>query len=1312
MLGPVTRLVLALSLLAACSSPEPPMSQASVETLKQAVIYGEDDRTDWYAEQNAPLKALTAASICAMVDAGDIDASDPDDVKLFGAPYGQAYDLCPEQPFQNQPTVAGCSATLIDDDLIITAGHCVNQFNCSGKRYVFDFHMVNPNKLSVITSDDVYRCSEVLAWANQGDADYAIARLDRAVVGHTPAGVGPSTPIPTDTPLWMVGYGSGLPAKSDDGGVVVWSGDGQAPLRMRGTVDAFGGNSGSGVFDDHGDLIGILVGGLQDYEYTGEGCQVANVVPEDDEGEQIVYAARAIEKLCATNYASARLCPENVGRWCQPCQATSDCAEDDGFACGPIVAGSQLSRCGATCQSDEGCRDDHECSDAGVCVAKWVPYCDGQAVRLTSGCGIDGGLIEECAGQQVCADGACVDRPEGDTCSNPLVLSAESQVITGSWTGGWQSDHVSQGCGGEGQDVVYQLDLMEDMLLVAVASGDDPVLHLRAGSACSGEGAFQISCNDDHPDYEDHEARLEELLEPGTYWLLLDGWEQLSGDFTLDIQLVTACAATCTAEDVRCGPGSVQTCVLDEEGCTWWQDSTVCADGEVCYGLQCVTQAPGDTCEDAIEIDPVSQSLSFELSEFVGGDELGTCAGEGRDIIHVMHITEPVRVTATLLGFDNVLHARLGACGDVGDEVACVDDSFGQGSGSRITVEVSEPGALYFISDAWAGDATGDVELALEVSCLTACEPDETRCTSAGVERCLAAPDGASCASWSIETPCAANEVCADFVCVERVPGDLCAGAIVLPPVSGVVEGDLTTGAGARADYEGTCGGKGADLVYSLEILEPTLLTALITGFDTVLHLRQGECEAQSAEISCDDDTQGVPNDGSYLQTSLQPGTYYLLVDAFEEPGAFSLDINAERECDAVCEVGAGRCLDNGGVERCEHGQDTCPAWVAGEPCGAGSECVDGVCRSPAPGDLCAAPQQLAGGLVFGALGTDYGDDAAFGCGDAGPERFYRLDLDETARAKVSIGGATELRVAVLSGDDCSDNSEPLACVGPDEPATLDLEAGTYVFVVERGAPPTGGAADGYGLVVDLSDIVPGCPPCGDEQVCVDGACVDRPEGNSCGTAIALEAATQVVAGVESRGLLTDAVTPSCDAGGVDRLYTLELTDPKVLAASFLLGDGAVHLRRDSCASADAERVCAATGGFEGETLKPGTYWLAVETPKPFALQLTFADPPSLVAEPDPTDLGGPQTDAGAEPDAAPQGDTGPQPDGVTSAETETTGASDPENPTDKGTTEGEVAGGGCSTTGTQPGAPIALLPVALLLLMGARRRRPGALPA
>jgi hypothetical protein len=85
-------------------------------------------------------------------------------------------------------------------------------------------------------------------------------------------------------------------------------------------------------------------------------------------------------------------------------------------------------------------------------------------------------------------------------------------------------------------DAVFELELTEDRRVVATTAGSefDTVLHLHQGTCTS---AMELFCDDDGgPD--GRTSRVAEVLAPGTWFIVVDGWgSSQSGAYTLDIDV-------------------------------------------------------------------------------------------------------------------------------------------------------------------------------------------------------------------------------------------------------------------------------------------------------------------------------------------------------------------------------------------------------------------------------------------------------------------------------------------------------------------------------------------------------------------------------------------------------------------------------------------------------------------------------------------------------------------------------------------------------------------------------------------------------
>jgi Trypsin-like peptidase domain len=293
-----------------------PLTPDSVSESKDPVVYGTDNRMDVYAHPDATLRARAQQATVALMNPGDINTSNPNNV-TFNAPTLQSYlNLCSTERFLNDLTPAFCSGTLIDDDLVLTAGHCItSSSDCSNTRFVFNFYRTGATTMQTVTTADIFSCQSIVvrqqAVVNGQNLDYAVVRLDRAATPRfVPAPVRTAaTALAAGQGVTVIGSGSGIPFKIDSGGTVRDPRAGTLDYFVA-TTDTFGGNSGSGVYVSEGGnpiVAGILVRGETDYVMNGS-CRVVNVCTESGcRGEDITYVRPAITAYCNAA-ASARLC--------------------------------------------------------------------------------------------------------------------------------------------------------------------------------------------------------------------------------------------------------------------------------------------------------------------------------------------------------------------------------------------------------------------------------------------------------------------------------------------------------------------------------------------------------------------------------------------------------------------------------------------------------------------------------------------------------------------------------------------------------------------------------------------------------------------------------------------------------------------------------------------------------------------------------------------------------------------------------------------------------------------------------------------
>jgi len=250
--------------------------------MRQKVIYGEDDRMDIYLVTDEAVKA-NSGSVAAIFTHDEITANTDGTVSLPNRTFASEFEasgnpLCPDEPFQSQPVGAICTAFLVGDDLVATAGHCLNESNLHTRRFVFGYTMASAEvSNTTIPASDVYMGTEILGWQlDSSAADWALVKLDRKVINRNPLTIRTTGEVAINTGLYVLGHPVGLPQKYASNAEVRHNEHNDFFIA---NLDTFGGNSGSPVFNatTH-EVEGILVRGEVDFAPKGQ-CVVSLLCP-------------------------------------------------------------------------------------------------------------------------------------------------------------------------------------------------------------------------------------------------------------------------------------------------------------------------------------------------------------------------------------------------------------------------------------------------------------------------------------------------------------------------------------------------------------------------------------------------------------------------------------------------------------------------------------------------------------------------------------------------------------------------------------------------------------------------------------------------------------------------------------------------------------------------------------------------------------------------------------------------------------------------------------------------------------------------
>lgn len=238
-------------------------------------IFGEDNRRDIF---ESPEKIQRFSTALATWVSPYFMEDKPSGFDLIFPTLKEEYQMCADENFVSQPTtMISCTAFLVADDLMLTAGHCMvnigtaqNELTpmCSDFNWVFDYQ-VDFEGQDILTNrpkQTKVKCVNVIKAVheeiNGQRIDYALFRIDTKMPKRyqfKPSSMG----VSKGSAVEILGYPSGLPLKHSAGAFVLKANT-KLPY-FEANIDSVGGNSGSPVFGSTGNLYGILVRGNDDF---------------------------------------------------------------------------------------------------------------------------------------------------------------------------------------------------------------------------------------------------------------------------------------------------------------------------------------------------------------------------------------------------------------------------------------------------------------------------------------------------------------------------------------------------------------------------------------------------------------------------------------------------------------------------------------------------------------------------------------------------------------------------------------------------------------------------------------------------------------------------------------------------------------------------------------------------------------------------------------------------------------------------------------------------------------------------------------
>ncbi|MDK1028861.1 MAG: S1 family peptidase [Anaerolineae bacterium] len=274
----ITILLIILFIINACGGAAPELVATEEPIQVPPAIYDTDSRMEPFEHTDIRLVEM-ANSVAVLVSeekffiSGDtLSFTNRTLNEFFVDDTNTPIPMCTDELFASQINPGYCTGFLISEDTLVTAGHCVTgpAPSCSNMNVIFGFHMNSENSLANLSTDNLYKCEEIISISEE--FDYAIIKLNR------PTGISGLIYETRDhlqqaDPVSVIGHPSGLPLKIASNSFVLSNNFDQP--KFIANLDTFRGNSGSPVINSDTYLVeGILVGGTYpDYFYSDTaGC--------------------------------------------------------------------------------------------------------------------------------------------------------------------------------------------------------------------------------------------------------------------------------------------------------------------------------------------------------------------------------------------------------------------------------------------------------------------------------------------------------------------------------------------------------------------------------------------------------------------------------------------------------------------------------------------------------------------------------------------------------------------------------------------------------------------------------------------------------------------------------------------------------------------------------------------------------------------------------------------------------------------------------------------------------------------------------
>ncbi|MBY0516527.1 MAG: serine protease [Bacteriovoracaceae bacterium] len=246
----------------------------SQEPIHAATIYGKDDREEVSTVNLTELSQGTVVALRAQFSWQLPSVAAPS--------VSYRFKVCSSDRFAEQPSIGSCTGIHLGDGVVLTAAHCVkNALDCESYKWAFNYRSDVVGETSgILKIPDAYSCDKILV--TDETKDITLLRLTHSA--RSLPGTKVKFTNPVTNKVFAIGSPLGMPLKFSGMGDVTKVDDSLAEANL----DTFHGNSGSPVFNENQQLIGLLLSGGDDFKMNSQGCRESLVVSEKKHDEQFL----------------------------------------------------------------------------------------------------------------------------------------------------------------------------------------------------------------------------------------------------------------------------------------------------------------------------------------------------------------------------------------------------------------------------------------------------------------------------------------------------------------------------------------------------------------------------------------------------------------------------------------------------------------------------------------------------------------------------------------------------------------------------------------------------------------------------------------------------------------------------------------------------------------------------------------------------------------------------------------------------------------------------------------------------------------